>query len=301
MTFQEILKSVEFDDMVDALINMDSEVADNLYSFKEAYDLLCMMKPEKENNIPITVEQEIDPIFDSTSLDSNIEREGRLESMLSRPIVIDENCNATMPEIAATLFWNINFFYEIEYHNLPSMKQIGVTNPYKREYLKLKQEIILTCKTRKNGPKRHREKKLLLKTNALERKMENWEILFGLKLKNTLDNLISKILYDEIIDGNTFHQYYEESDFSHYYMESRTKDGKDIEYITELIRDYFPTKYGSKSLVLVSAPEKLSCGKDLKYSIWNVFGSFRKIPKPEYIFGIDNNRKNIRVDILVFD
>ena len=122
--------------------------------------------------------------------------------------------------------------------------------------------------------------------------MNRWELFYRLKLQNNLDNGIADRLHDEIMYGNTFH---------HYYMESRTKAGNDVDYLVELIRDYFPAKQGGKSIVLTSAPEILRNGDELNCAIWEAFGSFRKIPSPKYIFSTNNDRKNIRIDLLVFD
>lgn len=122
--------------------------------------------------------------------------------------------------------------------------------------------------------------------------MKRRELLNELKVRNSLEDDIVKRLYYEIMNGNTFH---------HYFMESRTQSGDDIDYLVEFIRDYFPTKQGRKSIVLVSAPEILNNGDELNYAIWEAFGSFRKIPSPKYIFSTNNDRKNIRVDLLVFE
>lgn len=94
------------------------------------------------------------------------------------------------------------------------------------------------------------------------------------------------------MNGNTFH---------HYFMESRTQSGDDIDYLVALIQDYFPVKQGNKSIVLTSAPEILSNGDELNYAIWEAFGASRKIPSPKYIFSTNNDRKNIRIDLLVFE
>ena len=50
-----------------------------------------------------------------------------------------------------------------------------------------------------------------------------------------------------------------------------------------------------------SAPEILSNGDELNYAIREAFGAFRKIPSPKYIFSTNNDRKNIRIDLLVFE
>ena len=53
--------------------------------------------------------------------------------------------------------------------------------------------------------------------------------------------------------------------------------------------------------LITSAPEILSNGDELNYAIREAFGAFRKIPSPKYIFSTNNDRKNIRIDLLVFE
>ena len=113
-----------------------------------------------------------------------------------------------------------------------------------------------------------------------------------MKVQNNLDDGIAKRLHDEIMNGNTF---------NHCFMESRTQSGDDIDYMVALIQDYFPVKQGNKSIVLTSAPEILSNGDELNYAIREAFGAFRKIPSTQYISSTNNDRKNIRIDLLVFE
>ena len=60
MTLQEIFKSVRFEDMVKYLIDIESQVFENLYCFKEAFDVLRMMEAKEGKNIPIEIERVID-------------------------------------------------------------------------------------------------------------------------------------------------------------------------------------------------------------------------------------------------
>lgn len=60
MTLQEIFKRVRFENLKEYLIEMDSQVSENLYAFKEAFDILCMMEAKKGIDAPITIERVID-------------------------------------------------------------------------------------------------------------------------------------------------------------------------------------------------------------------------------------------------
>ena len=236
------------------------------------------------------------------------------DCMLSRIVEVNENTDATIQEIAATILWEITFYGfspEEESEGFTLVEQHKYMNPYEEQYFKIKQKLHdtncrnrtdigkntyslshLFWKPRRNGPKRHRENRLKLRAHLLEKKMRRWDLFFRLKVQNNLDDGIAKRLHDEIMNGNTF---------NHCFMESRTQSGDDIDYLVSLIQDYFPVKQGNKSIVLTSAPEILSNGDELNYAIREAFGAFRKIPSPKYIFSTNNDRKNIRIDLLVFE
>lgn len=315
MTLQEIFKSVRFEDMVKYLIDIESQVFENLYCFKEAFDVLRMMEAKEGKNIPIEIERVIDdfdeePPFLSVSFKVREE----WDCMLSRIVEVNENTDATIQEIAATILWEMTFYGfspEEESEGFTLVEQHKYMNPYKEQYFKIRQKLHdtncrnrtdigkntysssdLFWKPRRNGPKRHRENRLMLRAHFLFKQMRRWDLFFRLKVQNNLDDGIAKRLHDEIMNGNTFH---------HCFMESRTQSGDDIDYLVALIQDYFPVKQGNKSIVLTSAPEILSNGDELNYAIREAFGAFRKIPSPKYISSTNNDRKNIRIDLLVFE
>ena len=271
MTLQEIFKSVQFVDMVKYLIDIESQVFENLYCFKEAYDVLRMMEAKEGMNIPIKIERVIDDFDEEPYLSVSFKVREEWDCMLSRIVEVNENTDATIQEIAATILWEITFYGfspEEESEGFTLVEQHKYMNPYKEQYFKIEQKLHdtncrnrtdigkntyslsdLFWKPRRNGPKRHRENRLMLRAHLLEKKMKRWDLFFRLKVQNNLDDGIAKRLHDEIMNGNTFH---------HYFMESRTQSGDDIDYLVALIQDYFPVKQGNKSIVLTSALEILS-------------------------------------------
>lgn len=271
MTLQEIFKSVQFVDMVKYLIDIESQVFENLYCFKEAYDVLRMMEAKEGMNIPIKIERVIDDFDEEPYLSVSFKVREEWDCMLSRIVEVNENTDATIEEIAATILWEITFYGfspEEESEEFTLVEQHKYMNPYKEQYFKIEQKFHdtncrnrtdigkntyslsdLFWKPRRNGPKRHRENRLMLRAHLLEKKMKRWDLFFRLKVQNNLDDGIAKRLHDEIMNGNTFH---------HYFMESRTQSGDDIDYLVALIQDYFPVKQGNKSIVLTSALEILS-------------------------------------------
>ena len=273
-----------------------------------------MMEAKEGMNIPIKIERVIDDFDEEPYLSVSFKVREEWDCMLSRIVEVNENTDATIEEIAATILWEITFYGfspEEESEGFTLVEQHKYMNPYKEQYFKIEQKLHdtncrnrtdigkntyslsdLFWKPRRNGPKRHRENRLMLRAHLLEKKMKRWDLFFRLKVQNNLDDGIAKRLHDEIMNGNTCH---------HYFMESRTQSGDDIDYLVALTQDYFPVKQGNKSIVLTSAPEILSNGDELNYAIREAFGAFRKIPSPKYIFSTNNDRKNIRIDLLVFE
>ena len=317
MTVQEILKSVKFEDITEKLVEIDFHAADNLYSFKEAFDNLCLMQPDNEDvDIPVEISEECE---DGESILSVYFKErGLWKTLLPRKVIINAP-NATMPEIAAALLWEITYYGFSDEECVDNFKlfdddnNVNSKNPYVTKYNKLRQRYFdITCKNksdfmkqtvriervsdlfwrpRKNGPKRHRDKRIEARLKVLERNVRRWDLWNKLKTMSGLKEETAGILLQHMISG---------SPFSHYYMESRTADGSDIDYITDMIINYFPSREGSKSIVMVTAPSKFYQGEELQQSVWEAFGYYLKLPSPKYIWATNESRQNIRVEILVF-
>ncbi len=100
MTLQEIFKSVRFEDMVKYLIDIESQVFENLYCFKEAFDVLRMMEAKEGRNIPIEIERVIDDFDEEPFLSVSFKVREEWDCMLSRIVEVNENTDATIQEIA---------------------------------------------------------------------------------------------------------------------------------------------------------------------------------------------------------
>ena len=181
MTLQEIFKSVRFEDMVKYLIDIESQVFENLYCFKEAFDVLRMMEAKEGMNIPIEIERVIDDFDEKPFLSVSFKVREEWDCMLSRIVEVNENTDATIQEIAATILWEITFYGfspEEESEGFTLVEQHKYMNPYEEQYFKIKQKLHDTnCrnrtdigkrKPRRNGPKRHRENRLKLRASDPE-------------------------------------------------------------------------------------------------------------------------------------
>ena len=260
MTLKEILDKVEFADILNPLVERAPQCEDNLYSLKEAFDLLRMMTPKPSDGTKIYVDMTDYDDGTPPCLSANYNGQEDWGIMLSREVVISDEC-AHLPDanIAAILLWDITPWS---------------FSPDERGYLHNREHL-------EGNPY----------TDVWQEKFANrWELSKTLASQYHLDEETAAKLHKELLNGNSF---------SHYYMQSRTPNGNDGEYLAELIRDYFPPKTGSKSIVLVKGPEKnLDDNTDW---IWSAFGSFMKLPHPKYIVSPIEGMTNVHVDILVFE
>lgn len=324
MILKEIINSLEFSDIADYLIKLDAQAEENLYSFKEAFDLLRNMQAQPSDGIEITISSEDYKDGMTPRLSAYFKEDTSWEVMLSREVVIEENYSATTEEIAAAILWELTFWgfspIEREEHfdeMFDNPERHAKNNPYLAAFKKLEQHhhdvncqhkedrgkltrrikhsSDLFWEPRRNGPKRHREKRQKLRLEYLEKRVNRWDLCESLITKHHLTN--EKETPDKLREAMLHND-----GFRHYWMESQSKPGSEIAYMEELIRDYFPAQEGTKSIVLASAPDRITRQPDFKENIWATFGSFLKIPSPKrYIWSTNDKRENIRIDILVFD
>lgn len=113
MTLNDHILSTPFDALVPQLIKIDSPVRENLYAFKEAYDILRRMKPagQQEESILVTIH---DPDGDApnTPLEQRIHAQhcggDSWENNLAKEVVI-EDCIPTNLALAEIL-WEMTFY-----------------------------------------------------------------------------------------------------------------------------------------------------------------------------------------------
>ena len=314
MTLKEILDKVEFADIVNPLIERDPQCADKLYSLKEAFDLLRMMTPQPSDGTKIDVEMTDYEDGNPPCLSAHYNGQEDWEIMLSREVVISGECRH-LPDsaIAAILLWEITYWgFSLEEQRFLHSREHLEGNPYVARLARLEQRHHdINCKHRedigkmtflmkdfsdlfyepkRNGPKRHREKRLTIQIAKQEKLANRWDLSKTLTSQHHINGETAVKLHEEIMNGNSF---------CYYYLQSRTPNGNDGEYLAELIRDYFPPKTGSKSIVLVrGAGKKLD---DNAEWIWSAFCSFLKLPHSKYIVSPVEGMTNVHVDILVFE
>lgn len=113
MTLNDHIHSTPFDVLVPELINIDEPVRENLYAFKEAYDILRRMKPAEpqEESILVTIQ-------DADDDDPDAQQEQRInaqhcggyfwENDLAKEVVIMEGISTT--RALAEILWEMTFY-----------------------------------------------------------------------------------------------------------------------------------------------------------------------------------------------
>lgn len=104
MTVKELIMEVEFDDLLPYLKEIIVGHLDNIYAFREAYDILRNMQPAPKFIGRVWVEQEEDWVS-VQSLDGD-----SWENELAKELVLSKNATLSKEEIAAHCIYEITFY-----------------------------------------------------------------------------------------------------------------------------------------------------------------------------------------------
>ena len=113
MTLKDHIHSTPFDALIPKLIKIDTPVRENLYAFKEAYDILRRMKPAwpQEQLILVTI-QDADEDAPDTPLEQRIYAQhcggDFWENDLAKEVVIMEGISTT--RALAEILWEMTFY-----------------------------------------------------------------------------------------------------------------------------------------------------------------------------------------------
>lgn len=113
MTLNDHILSTPFDALVPQLIKIDSPVRENLYAFKEAYDILRRMKPagQQEESILVTI-QDADEDDPDAPLEQRIHAQhcggDFWENDLAKKVVIEDGIPT--PVALAEILWEMTFY-----------------------------------------------------------------------------------------------------------------------------------------------------------------------------------------------
>lgn len=104
MTVKELINEVEFDDLLPYLKEIIVEHLDNIYAFREAYDILRGMEPNSKFVGKVRIVQKEDWIS-VQSLDADF-----WENELAKELVLPKNTTLSKEEIAAHCIYDITFY-----------------------------------------------------------------------------------------------------------------------------------------------------------------------------------------------
>ena len=104
MTVKELIMEVEFDDLLPYLKEIIVGHLDNIYAFREAYDILQDMQPNPKFVGKVWIEQEEDWVS-VQSLDADF-----WENELAKELVLPKNSTLNKEEIAAHCIYDITFY-----------------------------------------------------------------------------------------------------------------------------------------------------------------------------------------------
>lgn len=146
MTFKELINKVSFEDLLPYLMKHEKEHLDNIYAFREAYDILRNMEPAPEYH------GEIHVIWVAGESDDE-EKYVRVCYMddadwdedLAKEIIVDEGINPELTKLAMYCLWEITYWgFSPKERNETWERKFGPkkpTNPYEVALDKLEESI----------------------------------------------------------------------------------------------------------------------------------------------------------------
>ena len=110
MTLKELLDKVDFDRLVPFIEKTEGKHLDSIYGFREAYDILRHMEPTEDFKGEALVEWSGEEYGDDRWIGVFHLDGDYWEDALAKEIVIGENVDLSIEEIAAKCLWEITFY-----------------------------------------------------------------------------------------------------------------------------------------------------------------------------------------------
>lgn len=110
MTLKELLDKVDFDSLAPFIEKAEGKHLDSIYGYREAYDILRYMKPSENFKGEARVEWSGEEYGDEQWIGVFHLDGDYWEDALAKEIVIDENVDLPIEEIAAKCLWEITFY-----------------------------------------------------------------------------------------------------------------------------------------------------------------------------------------------
>ena len=131
MTLKELLDKVDFDSLVPFIEKTDGRHLDSVYGYREAYDILRYMKPAENFKGEARVEWSGEEYGDDQWIGVFHLDDDYWENELAKEIVVGENINLSIEEIAAKCLWEITFYgFTPEFEVFESIRGRKLRNKY---------------------------------------------------------------------------------------------------------------------------------------------------------------------------
>lgn len=108
MTVKDLFMSISFDELLPFLKEYEANHLDNIYTFREAYDILRNMEPNKDYQNKVTIVCNAESDYDGRKvfyLDDDV-----WENELAKEIVFKGDAEPDMCEVAMYCLWELTFY-----------------------------------------------------------------------------------------------------------------------------------------------------------------------------------------------
>ena len=131
MTLKELLDMVDFDSLVPSIEKTEGRHLDSIYGYREAFDILRYMKPSEKFKGEARVEWSGEEYGDEQWIGVFHLDGDYWEDALAKEIVIGENIDLSIEEIAAKCLWEITFYgFTPEHEGFERMVRHKLRNKY---------------------------------------------------------------------------------------------------------------------------------------------------------------------------
>ena len=157
MTLKELLVKVDFDSLVPFIEKTEGRHLDSIYGYREAFDILRYMKPSENFKGEARVEWSGEEYGDEQWIGVFHLDGDYWEDALAKEIVIGENVDLSIEEIAAKCLWEITFYgFTPEHEGFEDMLGRKLRNKYdimldRLEESEWRHQIPRKYRSRRNG------------------------------------------------------------------------------------------------------------------------------------------------------
>ena len=157
MTLKELLDKVDFDNLAPFIEKAEGKHLDSIYGYREAFDILRYMKPSENFKGEARVEWSGEEYGDDQWIGVFHLDGDYWEDALAKEIVIGENIDLSIEEIAAKCLWEITFYgFTPEHEGFERMVRHKLRNKYdvmldRLEESEWRHQIPRKYRVRRNG------------------------------------------------------------------------------------------------------------------------------------------------------